>query len=154
MNDSLALRTRQTQALATAQALEASNQIARRYGLCLTPSQIQILIAERFEVLADTGRVEFGEGVLPLLAYAFCDSPYIVRDDYASTLGALQSLFYTFKNETEDAMSDDELVEALKTLYDGKAQGSLEYLENLTPGDLWRALRQDNEFEGGEDADE
>lgn len=140
MPDSFALKALQTQALAAAQELRKCNDLSERYGLALSETQIQSLVQSRFDSLRYTGRMELGGGVLPKLVYAFCDSPYIVRDEYCETLAALQELFYTFKNESEDAMSDDELIEAMKRYFDGKAQGSLDFLENLSMSDLYRAL--------------
>ncbi len=151
MNDSIQAELWQLSAHAAETALLRLNDMTDRYGLRLTQGQIIALVAARKEALAQTGRVELGEGVLPKLVYAFADSPYIQRDTYAQTLGALQELFYTFKNECEDALTDDELVEAMQTLYNRKAHGSLEYLENVTMAQLYRALRPPTI--GGDDGD-
>ena len=114
------------------------NQLSSRYGLELTEAQMVRLARSRERALRDTNRVEFGEGVLYKLVYAFCDSPYISREEYAATLEALQELFYALKNDCDDALSDDELIDGLKAAFDGPAQGSLEYVESLTPGELYR----------------
>ena len=140
MAEPFALTVQKAQLAATVQALRKCNDVSQRYGLSLDERQIQSLAQARSEALQYAARIEMGESVLPRLIYAFCDSPYINRDDYAATLATLQDLFYTFKNETEDGLSDDELIEALRTVFNGKAQGSLDYLENLTTSDLWHAL--------------
>ena len=64
----------------------SGNALSLRYGLALTETQIQALVNERFQSLVTAGRVEFGEGVLPRLIYAFCDSPYIQRNGVFSNL--------------------------------------------------------------------
>ena len=132
--------TLQAQRATEVAALRSTNDLSQRYGLTLTDAQISMLLVAREDALRSTGRVEFGEGILPLLVRAFCDSPYIMRDDYATTLLFLQDLFYTLKNELYDTMSDDELIESMEHIFHGKAQGSLEYLENVTPEELFRAL--------------
>ena len=136
------------------QALLGSNALSERYGLSLSDTQVRSLLQAREEILTETGRIEFGEGILPKLVYAFCDSPYIARDDYADTLAALQDLFYTFKNESEDALTDDELIQAMQTIFNNKAQGSLEYLENLPVAALYRALSKGGMQEDENDDDE
>ena len=154
MPDSFSIKAQQGQAMAAARELQQCNTLSERYGLSLSENQIQALVQARFESLRYAGRMELGGGVLPKLVYAFCDSPYITRDDYADTLMVLQELFYTFKNESEDSLSDDELMEALKRIFDNRAQGSLEYLENLTVSDLYRALRGQSDGYEEEDNDE
>lgn len=143
----VSLARAQEQALST--ALRGSNAVSEPYGLTLTEPEIQALTEARREALRYEGRVEIGEGVLPKLAFAFCDSPHIAPEAYASTLRSLMEQFYAFQNDAEDAFSDDELIEALRRVFDGRAQGSLGYLENLTTGDLWRVLEGDAREEAG-----
>lgn len=84
------------------QALAQANQVTSRYGLVLTEQQMLSLTQRRQEALVATGRVEFGDGVLHLLAETFCDSPFLCPANYEETLGELQELFYYFKNECRD----------------------------------------------------
>ena len=58
------------------------NEITMKYGVTLSDNQIESLINKRFESLRNTGRVEFGDGVLKELIEAFCDSPYIIQENY------------------------------------------------------------------------
>lgn len=137
MDTSLSLRGAQT-ALAMRE-LRESNELSARFGLTLSESQMALLVRGRMVALERTGRVEFGGGVMKKLIYAFCDSPFIQRDAYAETLFALQDDFYELKNEAEDMVTDDELIDAMKVMFDGRAQGSLEYLEGVGLGELMRA---------------
>lgn len=121
--------------------------LSARYGLTLSETQMARLIEGRRQALADTGRIEFGEGPLPLLIYAFCDSPFVTRENWTETLLSLQELFYVFKNDAEDAFSDDELVSAMACAFNGRAQGSCDYLGDLTAGELYSIWR------GGEKED-
>lgn len=113
-----------------AAAVKAANDYTQKFGLVLNEEEASLLFAERREVLKKQQRVEFGEGILPKLIFAFCDSPYIYQDNYAETLGRLQEIFYFYKNESMDEFTDDELIEAMKDLFDGECQGSLDYLED------------------------
>ena len=153
MEDSLFPALRQAQKAAMAEALRKTNSLSEKFGLSLSEAQIAALTEARVSSLLETGRVETGEGILPKLIYAFCDSPFLFRDEYCQTLAALQDLFYTFRNELEDALADDELILAMQRLYNGPAQGSLEYLENVTVSDLYHAW-QGSVASEEEDSDE
>ncbi len=72
------------------QDIRECNEIGERFGLSLNDEEIRELMECRAKALKDTGRVEFGDGILPKLIYAFCDSPYIDEDNYESTLIGLQ----------------------------------------------------------------
>lgn len=129
------------QMMAESQELRDCNSVSGRFGLSLSERQIENLIEKRFEALRDTGRVEFGEGIMKKLVYAFCDSPYIFQEDYEETLLELQDIFYYFKNESEDRISDDELIEFMKKTFNGTAEGSLDYLAGTSLEQLARYAR-------------
>lgn len=104
------------------------NEETEAYGLVLTREQALELVETRSTALKDTGRVEFGEGVIGKLIRAFCDSPYMAPRNYAATLHSLVELFYAYKNETLDRLSDDELIGYLRGWFDMPCQGSIELL--------------------------
>ncbi len=127
-----------TQAMAE---LRDCNHLTGRYGLLLSETQMANLVAQRFEVLQNTGRIEFGTGILKKLIEAFCDSVYITQENYEEMLSTLQELFYYFKNESLDTFSDDELIEFMRSNFDGPCQGSLEYLGDTSLEALCRNAR-------------
>ena len=129
------------QKLQTAVELRECNELTIKFGLFLSVQQIQSLIERRFEALKDTGRIEFGQGILKKLIIEFCDSPYITQDNYEDTILELQDSFYYFKNESNDKISDEELISFMKRNFDGVCQGSLEYLGDMTLEDLCRKTR-------------
>lgn len=143
MENDFTLDTIQMQIHATMQELSTCNERTARFGLELSQKQMQALAEHRVNTLKNTGRIEFGEGVLKKLIYAFCDSPYITQETYEETLMDLQDSFYYFKNESMDRISDDELIEFMKTVFDGRAQGSLEYLSDISLEELCRYARKD-----------
>jgi len=146
----------QMQIAAAMQDLDACNELSSRFGLALTGEQMLRLTEQRFQALKFTGRIEFGEGVLKKLVTVFCDSLYITQQNYEETLGELQDIFYYFKNESGDTLSDDELIEAMKSVFDGKAQGSLEYLSGASLENLCRIIRggEVDEYEGSPDEED
>lgn len=141
MTDAFSLEPVRFQMLVAAQELRHCNDLTVRFGLTLSEKQIQSLVERRFGALRDTGRIEFGEGILKKLIYAFCDSPYISQENYEDAIIELQDSFYYFKNESNDLISDDELIEYMKRMFDGKAQGSLDYLSGTSLEDLCRNTR-------------
>ncbi len=116
------------QIVAARQELLEQNAYSGRYGLTLSEAQAAELVECRKRALEASGRVEFGGGILPKLIRAFCDSPYIEQENYETTLAELQEAFYYFKSESMDRFSDDELIEFMVKVFNGRAQGSAEYL--------------------------
>ena len=121
--------------------LRECNEFSVRYDLYLSEQQIYELTERRFAALKDTGRVEFGQGILKKLLTAFCSSPYITQENYQDTILELQDSFYYFKNESMEMISDDELIGFMKNRFDGVCQGSLEYLSSTTLEELCRNTR-------------
>lgn len=122
--------------------IRVCNELTSRFGLVLSDSEIEELVECRAEALKNTGRVELGGGILPKLIYAFCDSPYIEQDNYEATLAELQEAFYYYKNEAMEAYSDDELIEYMVSVFNGRAQGSVEYLIETSLESLCRYARK------------
>jgi len=140
---------------AEVRALGACNAFSSKYGLVLSDKQLENLVVRRYEALRENGRVEFGEGIVKKLIIAFCDSPYIGPLDWEETLLELQDAFYFYKNEADELLSDDELIDYMKQTFNGAAQGSLEYLTQTSLEELCRTAR--NGFIGdveNEDEDE
>ena len=100
------------------------NEQTAPFGLSLSHVQIAALQKQEGQALSRTGRVCFGKSILPRLAAAFAGSPHIQARDWADTLGELTELFYALKRETQDSLSDDELIERMVRTFNGPAQGS------------------------------
>lgn len=121
--------------------LAACNQKTAQYSLSLSEPQLQTLLEQRNLVLKRTGRIELGEGILIKLMETFCSSPYLSQHNYETTLKKLQELFYYFKNESMEQLSDDELLRIMKDYFDHKAHGSLDYLANTLLETVCHAIR-------------
>lgn len=104
------------------------NDFTGEYGLVLTLEQAAELVETRFASLSANGRIELGGGVIDKIIKEFCDSPYITRYNYAETLQELLKLFYFYKNETLDLLSDDDLIKVMKDSFNNTCCGSIELL--------------------------
>lgn len=142
--------------------IEKCNDYTYRFGLTLSHQDAIELVETRALSLKGVGRIEFGGGVIDKIIKEFCDSPYITMHNYVETLHELVEIFYYYKNETLDLMSDDELIKFMKNSFDGKCQGSLELLSGRVLDKLARNLRygyepdysEDNEYEEEGEYDE
>ncbi len=106
-----------------------TNRITQKYGLTLSKEEAQLLLSERSFALREQKRVEFGEGITPKIIYEFCDSDFIDQNNYVQTMIRLQEIFYLYKNEMQDEISDDELLHFMKEQFEEKCFGDLDYLE-------------------------
>lgn len=105
------------------------NEFTDEYGLVLREEDINEIIKTRNVALEKSGRIEFNGQIINKIIIAFCDSPYISQYNYSDTINELVEIFYNYKNETLDYMSDDELIEIMNEYFDNYCQGSLELLE-------------------------
>lgn len=113
----------------TEQDILAKNAHTASHGLTLTAAQAAALAQTRTESLAKSGRIEFGGGMVGRLIDAFCDSPYITQEQYEESLHTLIGLFYESKTQTRDRVSDDALIQFMKTAFNGTCHGSFALLE-------------------------
>ena len=128
-NDFMLIPTVMLNKLAITEILNC-NEITSRYGLLLSKAQAQDLVVTRVESLSGNGRIEFAGGIINKLIIEFCDSPFISQYNYANTLNELIEIFYYFKNETLDEISDDDLILLMKEYFDVNCKGSIELLQN------------------------
>lgn len=141
MENSFEISLRKSEQLSAAEELRQLNAMTGQYGLALSEKQIAEIVERRAEALGAAGRVEFGRGITKMLIEAFCDSPFIVQENYEETILELLDSFYYFKNESEDRIPDDELIAIMRRHFDTICQGSLEYLCGTTLEDLCRNTR-------------
>lgn len=117
--------------------IQQINESTLEYGLKLSEKDIKVILETRSEALVSNGRVEFGGGIITKIISSFCDSPYIMQNNYVETIDDLIETFYYYKNETMEEISDDELIEFMKEYFDNRCQGDLEllrykYLDTIT----------------------
>lgn len=118
-----------------------TNKYSEQYGLVLSQQDAQLILENRKTSLRNQRRVEFGEGIAPKLIQEFCDSNYIDQNNYVDTIIRLQEIFYLYKNEMNDEITDDELIHLMKKQYENLCFGDLDYLESTCLADFAQAIR-------------
>ena len=118
-----------------------ANQYTEKFGLALSEEDTQLLAQERKNTLAEQRRVEFGESILPDIIYEFCDSAYINQSNYVESLVRLQEIFFQYKNEMLDEISDEELLHFMKEQFETVCFGDFDYLEGTCLDIFAQAVR-------------
>lgn len=117
------------------------NRITERFGLSMTQEEAAELLEIRGNTLKSFGRIEFGSGVIDKIMKEFCDSPYISQQNYAEVIGELIEIFYYYKNESLDELSDDELLELMKDYFNNECMGDLDVLRDRDLDKIARNIR-------------
>ena len=126
-----------------------TNKYTEQFGLTLSQQDAQLILDNRKKTLSEQKRVEFGEGITPKIIHEFCDSDFIDQNNYVDTIIRLQEIFYLYKNESMDELTDDELINIMRNAFDEECQGSLEYLEETFLDNFARDIRANtNRFIG------
>ena len=118
-----------------------TNKYTEKFGLSLTQEQAQLILEGRKNELKEQRRVEFGEGITSKIIFEFCDSDFIDQNNYVSTITRLQEIFYLYKNEMNDEITDEELLHLMREQFDKLCFGDLDYLETTCLANLAKAIR-------------
>lgn len=113
-------------------------ELAGRYGKRLAPADVARLYRAREGMLRASERIELGEGALPLLVWALCDSPHIAADEFADVLEQMLALFYELKNDCGDELTDEELAQAMASWFD-ECEGDMTGVMDAALTDMLRA---------------
>ena len=119
-----------------------TNKETEHFGLALTRQDAELIVQERKNSLKEQRRIEFGEGIVTKIIYEFCDSDFIDQNNYVDTIIRLQEIFYLFKNEMQDEITDDELLHLMKEQFELICFGDLEYLESTCLSLFSQAIRR------------
>ena len=140
-----------------------TNETSKENGLTLTEEEAKALVAARGDTLREERRVEFGDSISPKLIRTFADSSFLNQEDYAETIARLQEIFFLYKNESMDMVTDDELLAIMKNAYENESAGDLEYLEgtaleafarSVRAGENWADRYKREKLNLGDDFDE
>ncbi|MBY2475693.1 DUF6323 family protein [Clostridioides difficile] len=102
-----------------------TNRESKAYGLTLSESDVKDIITSRNYTLKGYGRIELDIKVTKQLIKNIYTSQFTNMDDYLETINDMQEIFYYLKNETDDKICDDEIIEMLDELYE-KFSGNLD----------------------------
>lgn len=109
-------------------SLLSLNDTTSNYGITITADGAAAIIQNRDKALFNTGRIEFGTSVTEKIVNVFCSSPYVNNDNFAETVSDLTEIFFYYKSEMLEKLSDDELISLMKDEFDGRCEGSTELL--------------------------
>lgn len=118
-----------------------TNKVTQNFGLVLTEQDSELILKERSNALREQRRVEFGAGITSKIIYEFCDSDFIHQDNYVDTIIRLHDIFYLYKNEMQDEITDDELLHLMKEQFENLCYGDLDYLETTCLSNFAQAVR-------------
>ena len=106
----------------------ALNEVSREYGLMLTPEDAKELSEIRERSLKDNERLEIGLGAMEGIIRRFSKSSFINQENYAYVIAEVTDLFYYIKTETDDRISDNELLDELYLRFEQRCRGSVDLL--------------------------
>ena len=107
----------------------ALNEISKNYGLVLSEEDAKELSDTRNTSIAENERVEIGAGAITEIIKRFCTSKYVNDENYAYVLNEITYLFYYIKTETDDKISDGELIKELFNRFELFCHGNIDTLE-------------------------
>lgn len=106
----------------------ALNEVSREYGLVLTAEDAKELSELRERSLKDNERLEIGLGAMEGVIRRFSKSSFINQENYAYVIAEVTDLFYYIKTETDDRISDNELLDELYLRFEQRCRGSVDLL--------------------------
>ena len=118
-----------------------TNRTTEKWGLVLNEQEAKLILEERAHALRQERRVEFGPGIAEKVIYEFCNSDFINQENYVDTIIRLQEIFYLYKNEMQDEITDDELLHLMKEQFENLCYGDLDYLEGTCLDNFAQAIR-------------
>lgn len=139
--------------LALKNALTELNATTSEYGLVLTVKQVNRLSDAVQRALRESGRIEIGAGIMPVLAAEFCTSIFVNQENYAALLEELIYIFFQVKTAVCDRITDKDLVRLLKDYYENKAFGSVEIIRERDIDLLVKYIEMEMGFETSTDGD-
>lgn len=105
------------------------NLVTEKYGLILTKDDVQKIIKNKKEILNDMKRIEIRDVIIQKIILNFYDSSYIDKYNYADTVSEIIRVFYIYREEFENILTDDEIIKHMKDGFEGICAGSVLLLE-------------------------
>ena len=125
----------------------ALNTVSREHGLLLTPEDARELSEIRERSLKDNERIEIGLGAMEGIIRRFSRSSFINQENYAYVIAEVTDLFYYIKTETDDKVSDTELLDELYLRFEQRCRGSVDLLVSREGEILIRKINAGENYE-------
>ena len=142
----------------------ALNEFSSEYGLTLSAEEAKELSVTRTTALKDNDRIEIGSGIVPEIIKKFCTSRYVNKENYTYILNQVTYLFYYIKTETDDGISDTDLINELFNRFELWCLGSIDSLMTREAEKIIRMVNSGDKYnewykerdeleDGGDEAD-
>ena len=95
------------------------------HGIVLTEKDCVDIAECRYESLKENERIEVGLGATERIIEEFSGSGYVSQNNFRETVEGLLECFYMIKSETDDRISDDDVLDFLKYLFEYEAGGDV-----------------------------
>ena len=96
------------------------NDESINYGLVLSENDVNNIMKHTNETLTKIGCIETSTSSLEKIIEIVYSSPYTDKENYVENINDMQEIFYYFKSEVLDLISDDEVIEILEKTYEDK----------------------------------
>lgn len=131
------------------------NPVSMEYGLLLSEEEARELSDTRNTALTENERIEIGVGAVEKIIRRFCTSHYVTQENYSYVLNEVTALFYYIKTDTEDRISDNDLIEELFRRFELRCNGSVDTLVSVEGERIIRMVNSgDNYYDWYADRDE
>ena len=101
-----------------ASQLVSLNDYTVQHGIVLSQKDCNEIAQVRAELLIENERIEMGVGAAQRIIEEFCDSGYVDQHTFKDTVEELLECFYTIKNETDDKVDDETVINFLKFAFE------------------------------------
>ena len=123
------------------------NDVAREYGLVFTAEDARDLSEIRERSLRENERLEIGLGAMEGVVRRFSQSSFINQENYAYIVGEITDLFYYIKTETDDKVSDTQLLDELYLRFEQRCRGAVDLLVSREGEILIRKINAGENYE-------
>ncbi|MFZ5969927.1 MAG: DUF6323 family protein [Bacillota bacterium] len=137
-----------------AQEIMLTNEVSEPFGLHLSPQDSREIITTRNAVLKEYERIEVDTEITRKIITQLCSSPYLQQDNYTETIMEIHELFHYIKNELDDDIGDDQLIERLADLYNHNCSGVLDLLKGRETEKIIRQYRFGDAYDQDSDPEE
>ncbi|MBQ8028885.1 MAG: hypothetical protein IJ262_05720 [Clostridia bacterium] len=110
---------------------------AQNNNIPLTVEKAQYILDSSNSVLKDCGRIEFGDSVAFKITDCFLSSANVSKYDFEKVIEGLIEVFYLIKNEINEKLTDDEIIEAMQTVFEKGACGSTVHLAHWAEREIY-----------------
>ena len=123
------------------------NAYTSEYGLTLSYEDARALSETRVTALQENERIELGNGAVGDIIRKFCTSRYLTEENYPYVITEITNIFYYIKTETDDMISDRELIDELFNRFELWCLGDIDTLLSREAEKIIRKVNSGENYE-------